>query len=179
MGEIRIFEESHIPDVAALELKVFRGKRHPAGFALQKYFHRIFFDNPWRDAELPSLVYIQNEKITGFVGVIPRRMVFRGRPVRVAVATQFMVDHEESRGFPGLELIRRLFSGPQDLSLTDGATEAAYTVWTACGARAAQLYSLEWTRLLRPLQYFRGLAPPRLQRSALGALARFSLPVCA
>ncbi len=179
MGEIRKFEEAHIPEVAAMELKVFHGRARAAGPALQSYFEEIFFRNPWRDEALPSMVYIHGDKIVGFLGVIPRRMIFRGRPVRVAVATQFMVDTSAYRGGAGLELIRRFFAGPQDLSLTDGATEAAHAVWTAAGARAAQLYSLQWARVLRPARHLRGLLLSRPHTArVLRAAARVGAPVC-
>lgn len=163
-----------------MELKVFHGRRQPAGPALQSYFEEIFFRNPWRDEALPSLVYIQGGRVVGFLGVIPRRMIFRGRPVRVAVATQFMVDTSAYRGGAGLELIRRFFAGPQDLSLTDGATEAAHAVWTAAGARAAQLYALQWIRVLRPARHLRGMlrARPRMP-GVLRVAARCGAPVCA
>jgi hypothetical protein len=180
MGEIRTFEEAHIPDVAALELKVFHNRRQPAGPGLQQYFRQIFLDSPLRDEELPSLVYIHNNKLVGFIGVIPRRMVFCGRPIRVAVASQLMVDTEEYRGFAGMEMVRRLFLGPQDLTLTDGATESAYALWTALGGRAAQLYSLQWTRVFRPLGYLRGIAERRPKTGPVPrAIMRLLSPGCA
>ncbi len=180
MGEVRKFEEAHLPDVAALELKVFHDRRGPASLRLQKYFGEIFLWNPWREEELSSLVYVHNNKVVGFLGVIPRPMLFRGRPIRAAVVSQFMVDREECRGSAGLELIRRFFAGPQDLSLTDGATDAGHAVWTAAGARAAQLYSLQWTRVLRPIGYARGLlaAHPRMP-AAVRSASRWSAPGCA
>src|SRR5438046_196924 len=43
------------------------------------YFERIFFQNPWVDADLPSLVYEdETGRVGGFVGVVPRRMLFLG-----------------------------------------------------------------------------------------------------
>jgi hypothetical protein len=156
MDEIRTFEESHIQDVANLEARIFHGRRK-AGSALCEYVAEIFLRNPWRDHELPSLVYMHGGKIVGFAGVIPRRMAFRGEAVRVAAVSQLMVDAAEYRGMAGFEMVRRIFSGPQDLTMTDGATESACAVWTAAGARVAQLYSLQWLRVLRPLSHYRRL----------------------
>ncbi len=155
MDEIRTFEESHVQDVANLELKILHGRRKQAGPALCDYFSEIFLRNPWRDEELPSLIYMHDGKIVGFAGVIPRRMTFRAKPVRVGAVSQLMVDTEQYRGMAGFEMVRRIFSGPQDLTLTDGATEAACAIWTAAGARVAQLYSLQWQRVLRPLSHYR------------------------
>jgi hypothetical protein len=161
MGEIRPLEESHIPEVAALQLKIIRRQPRPPGRDLQKYFGDIFLRNPWRADDIPSLVYLDGGRIVGFLGVIARPMMWGKRPVRIAVASQFMVDREQYRGFAGLELLKRFFQGPQDISYTDGATEAAHVTWTAAGACAASLYSLEWTRSLRPARYARGMLEQR------------------
>ena len=171
MGEIRAFQASHIPEVAALQLKVIRKRLQPAGADLERYFEEIFLNNPWRSDDLPSLVYVHDGRVVGFLGVVPRPMLFLNRPIRVAVASQFMVDRDLYRGYAGLELLKRFFSGPQDLSFTDGATEPAYVAWTASGAHAAGLYSLEWTRIFRPVRYLRGTLDERKgKRRILGKL---------
>lgn len=177
MGEIRRFEESHIPEVAALELKTFHDSTAQPSDRLLRYFQEIFFENPWRDDELPSLVYIHNNRIVGFLGVIPRRMQFRKAPIRMAVISQLMTDRDRHRGFAGLEMMKRSLAGPQDLSYTDGGTEDAYTIWTAAGGRVLPLYGLRWKRILKPGRYFRnalGRSQNRALRSAGSALA----PIC-
>jgi hypothetical protein len=174
MGEIRVFEEAHISEVATLQLKILRRQPRPAGNDLQQYLGDILLRNPWRSDDLPSLVYIHQSKIVGFLGVVPRPMVYRGRPLRIAVATQFMVDRDVYRGFAGLELLKRFFAGPQDVSYTDGATDAAHATWTAIGAHAARLFSLEWTRILRPMQYARGMLAFR--KGKWSTLARVLAP---
>jgi hypothetical protein len=142
-----------IPEVAALWLKVFRRKRVSAPEALCAYFHEMFFETPWRNLLLPSLVCTAGARIVGFLGVLPRAMTFRGAPIRVAVATQLMID-EEARGlYPGVRLMKHFFSGPQDLSFSDGANDASERLWKAAGGHISLLQSLEWTRVLRPVQH--------------------------
>lgn len=178
-GEVRPFAEEHIPDIATLYVKVMQGGGGSAGKALQNYFHDIFFENPWVSPELPSLVYWDRGKLVGFLGVIPRFMEFRGRTIRVAVCSQFMVDREEHRGFGGVELMRLFLRGPQDLSYTDGAGEASHIVWTAAGGQASSLYSFNWLRVLRPLKTVRSFID-RTQgamRLAGGALLAGAAPV--
>jgi hypothetical protein len=177
MGEILRFEKEHIPEVAGLELKVLRGRPGPPGADLTKYFEEIFFDNPWRGDDVFPLVYAYGGKIVAFLGVIPRCMTFKDRPIRVAVATQFMADSEEYRGFPGVDLLRYFFRGPQDLSWTDGATDAAYATWTALGAKAPQLYSLRWTRVLRLGRYLQNLAGSDKRKKGAVAFSKVAAPV--
>jgi hypothetical protein len=163
MGEIRPFAEEHVRAAADLNLRAVRGLKQPSGAGLQNCFREIFLHNPWLDPDISALVYLDQGEVAGFLGVVPRIMEFRGRPIRVAVTSQFMIDREKPRGNAALELMRRFFRGPQDMSFTDGAGEAAMMVWNAAGGRAARLYSLNWTRVFRPL----GTARSVLDRGGL------------
>lgn len=151
MGEIRTFKAEHIPEVADLHLRVMRGRPGRAGQALENYFREALLENPWAAPDLPSLVYIEKNQVAGFMGVVPRAMEFKGTLIRVAIGAQFMIDRERHRGSGALAILRRFFQGPQDLAYTDGAGEANHIVWTACGGLAAQSYSFNWLRVLRPL----------------------------
>ena len=156
MGEILEFQTGDVEEVASLYLKVFRRQNRPAPPALQSCFVEMLLQNPWRDPEISSLVYREKGRVVGFLGITARHMIFRGRPIRAAVGSQFMVDREVHRGLAGIELLKRYFNGPQDFSFTDGATDAAEVIWKACGAEIGRLYSFEWTRILRPFDYIRG-----------------------
>jgi len=177
MGEVRALAEEHLREAADLYLRSMRGEHRPAPPSLAEYFREIFLGNPWVTAEIPALVYLEQGKVVGFLGVIPRPMEFRGRPIRSAVVSQFMVEREQYRGPAAFELVRHLFRGPQELTFTDGAAEAAAQVWTAAGARVARLYSFNWIRFLRPCQEARGFldrlggAPLRLLKAASGLVA--------
>lgn len=164
---IRPFTRDDVPAVADLWQKVFRHSSRPASPSLRAYFEQVFCENPWQDPSLPSLVYEsqRDDQVIGFLGVLPRRMTFNGQPIRVAVATQLMVDATKRRGFTAIELMRRFFAGPQDLSFSDGANETARQVWERAGGTVSPLYSLEWTRALRPAAFLLS----RLARSASGA----------
>jgi hypothetical protein len=176
MGEIRVFQESDIPEVAALDLTVFRKRAGRAGRDLEDYFRQILLENPWRDEEIRSLVYLHDGRIVAFVGVFPRKMAFRKRVIRVAVITQLMADPKAYRGFAGIELLRRVFQGPQDLTITDGATEPGCTAWRAAGGSVSQLYSLQWRRVLRPAMYLRSLLQERKQNPTFRAVAKVLTP---
>jgi len=58
----------------------------------------------------------------------------------------------------------QLLSGPQELSLTDDANDAARRLWESLGGECSPIYSLRWTRPLRPCRY----AARRLARGAIG-----------
>jgi hypothetical protein len=167
MNGIREFQRDDIGRVTELWMKVFRNQARPASAELQDYFRDIFFDSPWRADGLPALVYEDERRIVGFLGVIPRRMQFRGQSIRVAVATQLMVDESISPAYAAAKLLRRFLAGPQDLSLSDGANDAGGKLWRACGGEAAVLQSFNWTRVLRPAQYFQAKLRQRRRLAAV------------
>lgn len=155
MGRVRPFVQDDIPEVASLYLKVFgKGGNTSRQSQLGYYMEEIFFHNPWRDASLPSLVCEgANRKIVGFLGVIPRRMSIRGRSLRVAVGTSFMVEPASHRTLTSLELGKAFFAGPQDLSFTDTANDLSRKLWERAGGVAVPIYGIDWIRILRPARY--------------------------
>ncbi len=80
-----------------------------------------------------------------------------------------MVDSESHKGNAAIELSRRCFAGPQDISYTDGVSKGAVQLWYAAGALPAYIQSFNWARILRPARIgakaFGRLGP-------LGAVAR-------
>src|SRR5262249_28541786 len=128
--------------------------------------------NPWASPDIPSWVYLENGKVVGTIGVIPRPMEFRGKPIRAAITTQFIVDPEH-RGTPiATRLLRRCFEGPQEMTWTDGAAEPASKVWVARGCHQAPLYAFHWGRFLRPFAAAPGVLSRNPDTKWLGAVAR-------
>jgi hypothetical protein len=147
---VREFTAADAPAVAALHARTHPESAWPSEAACAAYFRELLLQNPWRDPQMPSWVAEDEARIVGFFGVLPRRMRFRERAVRVAVGCQLMVDAEHRRSFAALELMKRFFAGPQDLSIADGANDASRRCWEACGGLSSQLHALHWVRLLRP-----------------------------
>jgi len=146
---IRPLREADLDQLAALYRGVY-GSSVQSSPALLK---RIFFELPWRDDDVNSLVYANEQgRIIGCLGVMPRRMRFRGRVIRAAVGHHFMVDRSKRGSLAGVELARRFLRGPQELSLAEG-NESSRQIWEFLGGNISLLYSLCWTRALRPAQY--------------------------
>ncbi|MCY2954884.1 MAG: hypothetical protein NTU53_23380 [Planctomycetota bacterium] len=118
------------------------------------YYKQVLFNNPWRDDDLPSLVYRTSDgSVSGFLGVIPRLMYHRERRIRVAVAHRLMVASGSQASYVAASLVRRFLSGRQDLSISDGANDAGKRIFEAAGAVTSLLYSLNWIRPLRFCRY--------------------------
>ncbi len=175
MGRVRPFAPDDIPAIVALRRKSFPHSRHPDAAGLAAYLEQVLLRNPWRDESLPSLVYLDAAgRPAGFIGVVPRRAVFRGEDVRVAVSTQLMVEAAE-RGLAGVQLIQAFLAGPQDLSFADLATDASRRIWEGLGGRVSLLQSFRWRVPLVPFAGRRvagaaSRAAVRLARKARRAL---------
>jgi len=143
-----------IAQVADLHVKVFYHQTKTASEQLRSYYRDVFFGNPWRDDELPSLVYRTPQgRVVGFMGRIPRRMAFDGQPIRVAIAHRLMVDPDARSPLAATSLVRTFLSGPQDLSLSDGANDSGRRFWEGAGGSTSLLHSMNWVWPLRPCAY--------------------------
>lgn len=169
---IRAFTPEDVPAVVALRQRVFRHSSQRKSEELAAYIHRAFLTNPWHDLDLPSLVHVDAQgEVDGFLGVIPRRMTFRERPLRVAVPTQLMVRPGAAPG-TGTRLARALIAGPQDLTFSDAANDAARRLWLRVGGIVAMPTSLYFVIPLRPARYALTRLGDGLIARMLGLLAR-------
>src|SRR5438876_8358875 len=156
MAGVRAFRPEDIRAIVRLRRKSFRLTEQSSDAGLAAYYQRIFFENPWRDEALPSLVYEDARGMqAGFLGVIPRPMRFGEQPIRAAVSTELMVDPAE-RGIAGLMLLRAFFGGPQDVSISDRANAPAREIFERLGGGTALWFSLYWVRVLCPFEYAAG-----------------------
>jgi hypothetical protein len=135
--------------------------------AIDDFFTRSIFEDPWQHNDLPSLVYVTAEgEVTGFIGVLPRDMYFDGATIRIAVATAFMVDPSSRPA--SVALLRHLLRGPQDMTMGDGATDQVRRILERLGFRSYPTMSLAWFRVFKPSQ----LVLSRYTRSARPTMRR-------
>jgi hypothetical protein len=151
VSRIRPVERDDLGQVVALYERTVRSGRPTAPPGLAGYFERTVLDHPWVDPEIPSLAYEADDgRILGFIGSHVRRLRLDGREIRMGCAGQLVSDPAQRRLAIGARLLRGYLSGPQDVSITDGANEIVHEMWSHLGGYALYPGSLIWTRLLRP-----------------------------
>jgi hypothetical protein len=154
----------HIPGV--VELLAEGGAPTGSGGTaeLARYVEEVYFDNPWYDPELTSLVCEDGGgRIDGFLGVTARPMVLDGQPVRAAASSNYRVRGGNGQAAPrnpliAMRLVKRFFEGPQDLSVANGANPLSKKIWEGSGGLSVPLYSLDWFRTIRPARALLELA---------------------
>lgn len=173
-GGIRPFVEADLEPVVDLYQRAARsGGTTPAG--LHDYFVRTLVKPPWADTEIPSLVYEGDDgRVVGFIGSHVRRARLGERTIRIGCSGQLVSDPSNRSSAIGALLMRAYLAGPQDLSITDGATPLVASMWTRLGGQVLHPASTVWTRILRPTQ----MAGDRALASAgRSGWRRFTQPV--
>jgi len=180
MPRIRDFAPDDIGSVAELHRRVFYGSNGsvPAVDEHSAYFKEVFLKGPYPGTDIKSHVYELNDgRIVGFAGIVPVDLYFLDRPIRAARLTQICVD-PEYRGLAGLNLLKDFLAGPQDLSFTDNATTIMLNLWEFCGGKRAQLYSINWTRAIRPVRFAANIVGARRGLASLATLMRPLAGIC-
>lgn len=140
--------------------------RRQLGLQYDHLFPRLFLQHPWFNAAISSLVSESNGQIDALIAVMARTMFLNGRPIRMAVSTQFCADASARRKLVPGRLIQKLLRGPQDLTLADDCSEDAARLLEAFGAVSIPTLELRWFRPLRPLACVPAVLArhPRLRR---------------
>jgi hypothetical protein len=150
---VRPFAVEDIPQVSDLWWKTLRKANSAPPPTLSAFFEELYFKSPLADAAMPSLVYEQNGKIVGFLGVVRRRVLLRGQPIRVAFGGNFVVQPEARSSLAGLRLLSDYRAGQQDLSQTDSANDISKNLLERLGFRTIIPLSVHWSRPLRPARF--------------------------
>jgi hypothetical protein len=151
---IRQAERDDIPAIVDMHLRIF-GAPLGSSPADDLDYRTVFFDSPWYDPEIRSLMYESDGHIVGFMGIAARPMEFQDRRIRVAIPTRFMVDAEKGGALVAVQLLKTLAAGPQEAAINDGSNEVMREVWLKSGAELMVANSMQWVRPLQPAERFR------------------------
>ena len=170
MTGIRPLERADLTEVCGLYERVVRSGSDEFPPQLVDYFERTLLNHPWFDPEIPSLVFqAPDGEIVGFIGSYVRRIRVDGRRLRLACSGQLVAAPGTRHRGVGALLLRSYLGGPQDVTITDGATDYVRRIWTGLGGTTETTTSIGWAKVLRPAKVGTLLARRRCRR-ALGRL---------
>jgi hypothetical protein len=150
MSTIRPLEGSDLEAVARLHAEA---QRHPAPGAAERlasFFQRTLLEAPSADPDIPSLVVTDGGAIVGFLGSYVRPMELDGRRVRLACSAHLLTARAVRHKALGALLLRSYLGGPQDVTITDGATREVQMMWERLGGSTSHLQGLVWVEPIRP-----------------------------
>lgn len=153
MDSIVPLTRADIGDVSLLYQKHFNITTASARAASYAYFEQLYLNNPWHENSIMSLVLKTHGRVSGFLGVIPFPLTYRGRTIRAAICGTAVVDPALSNPLAGANLHKIFLSGSQDVSYTDANTETAIKLWKGLGGTTLRVYSVQWLRVIRQTQF--------------------------
>ncbi len=163
-GEIKPMKRDDLPEVAALLVKV--TKRSGSADVLADFLSELFFDHPQADPGIPALIASdQTGRLIGFIGSNTRLFEYKGSQVRMGCSGPLIVDPESRKFGIGAFLMERYLAGPQDFSITDGATDLGREMWTGLGGQRVDERARRWTVVMRPMTFAHSYS---LEKRALG-----------
>lgn len=164
---VRPQEAADLPAVAALYERVMRSGGSAPAPGLERYFRRLA-DHPWVDADVPSLVWEDPDRgVVGYLGSHTRRLQLDGRTCRLACSGQLVVDPSFRSRAVGALLLRTYLAGPQDVTITDGATDEVKAMWEALGGHSLIAASIGWTVVFAPAAFGSALVERRRRPSSI------------
>lgn len=149
-ARVRPLVVGDLPAIVELRGRLFGSRSALTGEEQVNLFRDALLDNPWRDDGICSLVYEQAGRIIGFIGATPRRLTLNGRVYRAGICQHLMVEPDSRSGLAAVALLQAFLSGPQDLSMTDSATDQTRRLMERLGASTALAHSVSWWRRLQP-----------------------------
>lgn len=153
MSTIRPLERSDLQNVANLLVRTFQGRKGDASPEMAGYLGQLLLDQPDKDPDIHSLVHEQEKgHITGFMGVFTQPMALGGKTLRAAIGNSLAVDRDAVDPMAGARLCRSFFQGPQDITISDRSNATSVSLWRGMGGDVLPLYSLDWLRVLRPME---------------------------
>lgn len=172
MSPIRLIEPGDMAEVAALFQRVFRGRSQPATPALEAYLRRQYLEAPGFDPQIRPLVHLSTEgRVSAFIGVNALPMRFGKRRIRAAICGSLMADPEAHDPMAVPRLLMGFLAGPQDVSISETASDVSRQMWVRLRGIALPQYSLDWVRIIRPAAFALEMARGRI------AAARFLAPL--
>lgn len=154
MSRIRHLTADDIEAVASLYESSMRSGSPVPPANLVASFSSFLVTSGSPDGQIHSLVCEDHRgEIIGFLAVHHRHLILNGRRVLAVCAGPMVVEAKSRDSAVAVFLLREVLMGPQELTLTDGATEAARRLWERLGGAVWWLACHEWTRVFRPVQF--------------------------
>jgi hypothetical protein len=89
--------------------------------------------------------------------------------LRAVCASHLVVSDDQRAGVQGALLLRRLLSGPQDLTFTDSATDRVLQMWERFGGHLDHARCYDFMIVLRPVRWLGAVARASARRRVVGS----------
>ncbi|MGN6449401.1 MAG: hypothetical protein ACTHLK_12570 [Brucella intermedia] len=170
---VRAMKIGDIPAIRTLFQRVFRPHSKSCNEAFDQYFQRFFFENPYYDPAIGSVVHEDERgEIDSALSVLPIPYKVNGKSVMGRLVCAFMMKPEVSpRG--AAELTLTLRPSEKLFNFTDSAAPVSLRHSEAIGGIVLSTHGLGWTRVFQAASYVANYVAER--RPILGGRGTSSL----
>ncbi|MDR0253586.1 MAG: GNAT family N-acetyltransferase [Brucellaceae bacterium] len=162
MSEIRFLQQADMPDVTRLFQKIFRNSDAQPSQELTRYLQHLYTGLAGETAPASKVLINEQGAVSGFIGVNYFDYSCEGKTLKAAMVGSLMVDNHEQDPLGGAKLMRSLLDDNYDLILTETASETTAAMWKKLNAIQLTNYSLDWLRIISPLNFALGTAGSKL-----------------
>lgn len=151
--------------VATLFSRTFGAGNKGSSVGLECAIGSLYLPNSGAPDLVSSLVSYDEEGIlNGFIGVFTMPFTVDGKSCVAAFCGGHMVDPARADGLLGARLLRSVFKGSQDLTISDTANSISEAMWRRMKAHVLPGHSLEWVRIFRPGSFAANVIAKRVPR---------------
>lgn len=152
-SEVRPLVEADLSAVADLFHRILLRGAGSAPAELASYLGKRFLHDDTGAIAVSNVYQRADGRIIGFMGAMPMPMVVNGRQTQAAVASSLMVEGHETDPLAGARLMRNFLAGPQEISLSETASDISMAMWRNLRCTVLPAYSLDWIRVIRPVGF--------------------------
>lgn len=154
MSEIRALAPDEIDQIAELYRFVDNSDWRIPPPEVPAWLRRTLFEDPWADPEIPTLVHVEDSgRITAFIASHVRRMRFDDSTIRLAAGGPLIVHPDARSRAIGPRLWRQYLDGPQELTVTDGASDEMRQIFELIGGQMMHPSSIAWACVFAPFSF--------------------------
>lgn len=176
---IRSLTRDDLPRLADLHLRCFpdpdvspEDQYRQCHAVYAKLFPALYLDHPWSVDRSSSLISEDKAgELTGMIAVMNRPFESNGRKLNAAVSAELFVNPESRGSLSGVQLLKRLLNGPQDLTIADSANDTTQRLWHQLGGATLPMYGMNWAYLAEPCRFAVAFASERTRLAKLATPA--------
>lgn len=158
---LRAMNVDDIPTIRDIFQQVFRPNSKSCNENFDQYFRKLFFENPYYDPEIGSVVH-ENDRgeIDSAISILPVPYIVDGQSVMGRLLCAFMMRPDASpRGAAELSLSIR--PSEKTINFSDTAAPVSLRHFEALGGVTLGAHALGWTRIFQMASYLGTIAARR------------------
>lgn len=172
-GRIRKMTADDVEVISDMSMEMFPRSKEMTREQQIKMIRRLYLENPFNCDGNVSLVYESPDgDVGGFLGVIKKKMIWRGRSIKVSHSNHLMIRDTERSTLASVALVKTMMQDDHDFCFADSSSDTSRFIWERCGGVTAWGHSMYYRHLLQPLSFICNRLPLNYVRFLLKPVSK-------